>query len=243
MLARRGFLWLIAAALAGLLPALLLAGHTARAALEQAALARLAAEADGLATALQSPQPPALPPGALLHSAAGTRLAGDTAVPDSLLQRAAAAVPQRQALALPEGLLARQPLRAADGTVLGAVVLWQPAARLEARLTGILLRGVRDAALLFLLCLPAAWIGARLLLAPLAGAALGGAALLDALRSADVAAEQAEQPLDPGPVLEAAAEHADPGVVAAATAAGALINEFDATAAAMLRAEPEGAPA
>ncbi|GGC47126.1 hypothetical protein GCM10011504_27020 [Siccirubricoccus deserti] len=243
MLARRGFLWLIAAALAGLLPALLLAGHTARAALEQASLARLAAEAEDLAQALQSPQPPALPPGALLISAAGARLAGDPAVPDSLLQNAAAAVSQRQAMALTAGLLARQPLHAADGTVLGAVVLWQPAAGLEARLAGILLRGLRDAAVLFLLCLPAAWIGARLLLGPVAAAALGGAALLDALRSADITAEQAEHRLEPGPVLEAASEQADLAVVAAATAAGALLNELDASAAAMLRAEAEGAPA
>jgi hypothetical protein len=243
MLVRRGFLWLIAAALAGLLPALLLAGHTLRTALEQATLARLAAEANGLALALQSPQPPALPPGALLLSAAGTRLAGDTAVPDRLLQWAAAAVPRRQAMVLAEGLLARQPLHTADGTVLGAVVLWQPEARLEARLAGILLHGLRDAVLLFLLCLPAAWIGARLLLAPIAAAALGGAALLDALRSADIAAEQLEQPLEPGPVLTAAAEQSDPAMLAAATAAGALLTELDATAAAMLRAEAEGAPA
>ena len=53
MLQRRGFLWLIAAALAGLLPALMVASQAARHALEGAALEQLAGHAATLAAALQ----------------------------------------------------------------------------------------------------------------------------------------------------------------------------------------------
>jgi hypothetical protein len=149
--------------------------------------------------------------------------------------------PRAQAFARAGWLVALQPLPSAAGdgagAAAGAVLLLRPAAQVEARLGTILLGALRDTGLVLLLCLPAAWIGARLLLGPLAAAAAAGATLLVALLAADLAAEQAQQPFLPDPVLAAAAPGADPQLAEAARVAGALLARLDATAAAILAAE------
>lgn len=242
-LARRGFWWLLGAAMAGLLPALLLGGQLVRDTLETATLARLADDAARLAAA----SPRLLPPDAWLLAPDGSRLAADSKTeagpPEELVALLAprlANAPLR--LKHAAGLVALHPLPVAAGGPGGAVAIWQPATRIEARVAGIVLRGLRDGALLSLLCVPAAWIGARLMLTPLAVAAVGGSALLDALRRADLAAEATAVPIETAPIL-GTAPAADPLVGAAATVAAELLERLAATEAAVLRAVAPEMPA
>lgn len=229
MLVRRGFWWLIGAALAGLLTATLLAGHAALAVLEDVTLERMAGDAARLATA-----PATLPADALLMAPDGTRLGGDLAV--GLPPELAAAMAPSMAIAPlrfrhAAGLLAAHPV--AEGA--GAIVLWQPSARTEARLATIMLRGLRDAALLFLLGMPAAWIGARLSLAPLADAASQGTTLLDTLCQTDGVAATSGAALDTTEGLHAASPDTDPLVAAAVAAAGRAFAHLATTERAILQ--------
>ncbi len=246
MLVRRGFLWLVGTTGIGLLAAALMVGLVARAALEQAALERLARQAAALAEALASPNAPPLPRGALVVTGEGSRIAGDPqsdpTLLETVLRRAADGSGGRlgarpAAIAHARGLVALQPMTASGGAVVGAVVLVEPAARVEARLGTILVTALRDAGLVFLLCVPAAWIGTRLLLGPIATAAKGGGVLLDSLLAADLAAEQAEVPFQAAALLETSPDGTDPTVVAAVRAAGEMLARIDATAAAILQAE------
>jgi len=244
MLVRRGFWWLIGAALAGLLPALLLGGQIVRETLEVATLTRLADDAARLAAA----SPRSLPQDAWLLAADGSRLGASGATeagpPEeviALLAARLARAPQR--VRHPAGLIASHPLPAANGSAGGVFVVWQPAARIEARVAGILMRGMRDGALLGLLCMPAAWIGARLLLTPLAVAASGASALLDAVRQADLAAEASAVPMEIAPILARAPAGIDPLIGEAASVAAEFLGRLAATEAAMLRAVTPEAPA
>jgi hypothetical protein len=120
-------------------------------------------------------------------------------------------------------------------------VLWRPAVHLEARLAAIMLDGLLHAGLLLLLAVPAAWIGTRLLLAPIGMACAGSAVLLDRLREVDSAAEDADQALDAAALLAECSGGADAEIVAMARAAVAMIAQVDSIAAAMTRAEAEEA--
>jgi len=248
-LVRRGFWWLLGAAMAGLLAALLLGGVIVRDTLQAATLARLADDAARLAAA----PPPTLPPDAWLLAADGSRLAADGS--RLVADGATEVVPPEELLALlaprlanaplqlqhAAGLVASHPLATAAGTV-RAVAVWQPAARIEARVAGIVLRGLRDAALLGVLCVPAAWIGARLLLTPLAVAASGGSAVLDALRQADLTAAMTSMPIETAPILTTGPQ-ADPHVAAAAAIAAELLERLAATEATVLHAAARQVPA
>lgn len=242
-LARRGFWCLVGAALAGLLPALLLGAQIVRDTLETATLTRLADDAARLAAA----PPRSLPPDAWLLAADGSPVAVAAATeagpPEEFLaQLAPRLVNTPLRLKHPAGLFASQPLPANPGSAGGAVAVWQPAARIEARVVGILLRGIRDGAVLALLCVPAAWIGARLLLAPLALAASGAGALLDALREQDLAAETTGVPPEAAPILAAASPVTDPLFIEAAVAAAETLGRLAETEAAMLRAATPEVP-
>jgi len=235
MLARHGFWWLLGAALAGLLPAIPLTAQITRTAVEQRVLDRLAQEAARLAGTM----PASLPADAWLLAADGSRLGGDVAgddgPPRDLVMPGIpplTVAPLR--LKRAAGLLASHPVAQAAGGPQGAVALWQPATRVEAMVAGIMLRGLRDATLLLLFCVPAAWIGARLWLAPLAVTAAAGATLLDALRTADLLAEETACAVDTATVLAAAAP-TDPLVAAAAAAAGAALERLAAAEAAVLQ--------